>query len=360
MELYDELINRNIRKNPDINIMFSPVMMDVIVFMLHYADGNQDWLQKFDKFKNDKTEYISLSTLKKISAEIADELKFDFNYGNKIYYSNNTKLKKGYLSKMQEIFGLGSELYEIVNFLKKDETMKKVNDFVTECSNNKLDPKKYTYMLFDVVPLMFFNILHYTVRFQNVFNSKNNRIGLFHTSLEQLEQTEFMITSSYLCVDFEKSLVQIPTIVDGLSLLVYQPRNGKKLVMKELFYSLNNMKFEHVTLELPKFFLKSHFNIEESLIDAGINFCGTMANNQLESKTDLYVYNTMHLVNLKVNEYGLNMDQSIHQIMDDNKQIRDFNHIVIDHSFHCFVLFQQTHTNPMVLVYSYIDNPNKT
>ncbi|OAF72052.1 hypothetical protein A3Q56_00184 [Intoshia linei] len=353
MDIYDDIMERNRQNKPGNNVTFAPVAMEVIIHMISafFEDENKN---PFTKYLNlNKIHYNALDELRKRKV-LFEKSQFYVNIGTSLFYNENFKFEKEIQAKLSS-FEFNTFFQEID--FKKKQAKDFVYKFIKIMLNESYQPPVVTLSPYNDMKLLVINMFTLCVPFYHGFNIEMTEYrSFFCLGTRKYTRVEMMCVNAKLnCQRIDNmSIVDVPLLVDGLKmLLVHSKDNTYKMDSQDILKLSKkdncNLRKDY-TLYVPKFFLESNLDIEESF--------NSLVDKLLIRPDSVNLSNITHISKLKVNESGVNVTINKNQA---SKYTRFYEDIIIDSSFYCLILFYPPTAlslpEPIICQYAFIDNP---
>lgn len=311
-KLFKLISNQNEMKN----IIISPYSI-ISALTLLYMGAEGHTAQEFErvlKFKsNNKTETAEkLLLLKKLLLKSNSDL-VQIQSANRIYTSFD--LVREFNEQALKYFQAEAEQ---VDFNLKKQTADKINAWVEENTNKKIQNLISPESIDDSTTAMLVNAIYFKAQWFNQFSKHMTKKRAFHlneTNSIDVDTMSGEITCKYsVLTDFDATAIELkyedtdmvmdvilPNKVNGLRDLI------KKISTKKLFEHFENIEEEEVNVQLPKFKIAFETGLIPFLIetgfrtsfDEGANFSGIF-----NTSVPVKISDVVHKAFIEVNEFG--------------------------------------------------------
>jgi len=304
--------------SPADNVFLSPSSIMVVMAMLHYgARGNtRDQMTralKFDHF-NGQSPYAHFDDI--MNSMQRDNGTLELNAANRLFPSNAYSISPQYVQDVVRLFSAGVMPMDFLNFPEQSrvEINKWVESETKSTIKDLLAPGTITSNTFMVVA----NAIYFKGTWKTSFVKDRTSPGLFFTSETNNVAANMMtgrIHNAGLLYSNElaSSILELPYDGNDVSMLVFLPteRTGlgameSKLTLSAFQNVISSMRPTTVDVTLPKFQLKTEYNLNAILTALGISdlFDRSKANLSGIGSGPLYVSSVVHKAFVDVNEEG--------------------------------------------------------
>ncbi|OAF71094.1 hypothetical protein A3Q56_01129 [Intoshia linei] len=351
MSIYDDLMKINVDKRKGVNLLFSPVAMEVILKMIdsNLSESNNPFL-KYKNFK-DSTKYANFYEYLKKNQDVNKFIKM----GTKVFYSHETKLKDN-VDKIVDDALLTRNDYEMINF-GNDRIGEIITNYVYHVTAKRIDSTFFMHPLWKEVRIFVINALQLSIPFNCGFEKcASEKFYLFNN--KEINVQMMSCNKKIKLIKYEKKIiVQIPLSVENFNMVIVLSKDSKYVFnTSEVLNAVEKEKeFKNIALYLPIFSLDSNINIEQSLIDIGFKgLFGSMASNLLNSSEQLYISSIMHMTNMNLGINGINTMEKKGEC-----KVNMDEKFCVNSPFYCLVYYlpKSQNAEPIVLQYAYINKP---
>ena len=346
------------------NFVFSPASISSAFAMTYNgAAGNtfNEMAQVFHFNKNlieFNSDYKNLFTL--------DEKQKDFQF----YNANSLWIQEG-LEIEHDFLDVNKTYYEaslnLMDFIKNAEKSRiTINDWVSKKTHNKINDLLGPSSIDNATRLVLVNALYFKGSWKKQFKKDHNTKENFQVGKRDYIETEFMNTSinTWYFQDKYAEIVDIPYSNDDYSLMVIVPkcyRKFKKLEKKLNFEYYNNFiakkEKKQVKLSIPKFNIKSDYDLGETLIKMGLKdaFTSNADFSGITKQEKLYISEAIHKATIEINEEGTEAAAATAVVMRKTSVLLDNIELKIDKPF--IYILRNNKTNCIYFM-GKIVNPN--
>lgn len=197
----------------------------------------------------------------------------ELNVANKIYVKNSYKLKDNF--KKIAIDNYYSEI-EPVNFLDKSVTVKSINDWIENKTNNKIHDLINQEDLDEFTRMILLNAIYFKGAWLNKFDKKRTKKSKFFISETESIDTDFMYqTAHFRHADVDElnaEILELPYTNNDVCMLIILPKN--RTGIQELEEKLKNFNFRDVyksmetveaRVKIPTFKIESTLVLDDPL-----------------------------------------------------------------------------------------------
>ncbi|VDM25280.1 unnamed protein product, partial [Toxocara canis] len=221
---------------------------------------------------------------------------------NKLYLQENFELLQSFIDVINNKFG---GQMQKVDFSKTSETAKLINEWVEEKTNSKIKNLISADMLSAATSLALVNAVYFKGDWATKFDAKLTAKKQFHVTENNDREVEMMkVTHHFPYTEDENvQVLGLPYKNGDVFMYVFLPK--KRFGLAEVERSIDGEKMlqlinfcekdNKIIVELPKFKLKSKFELKTTLEQLGIRDAFTShANFSALSKRDLSISNVVH------------------------------------------------------------------
>lgn len=239
--------------------------------------------------------------------------KVRFAVANSLWPQAGFDFRQDYLTLCDKYYGSAIVPVDFVRYTEAART--KINDWVSERTNGKIDELIKPGMLDELSRLVLVNAIYFKGDWRTKFSASLTQEQPFHISsrisvtarlMEQTEEcgyAEFpdlqVLAMPYADSDISM-VVLLPSNVDGLTNLEAQ------LTPKNLESWINQIGPEKVQVFFPGFTVRSQFSLGDTLSAMGMSdaFDTTADFSGMDGRKDLYISSVIHEAYVKVDEKG--------------------------------------------------------
>uniref|UniRef100_F1L8Q8 Serpin B9 n=1 Tax=Ascaris suum TaxID=6253 RepID=F1L8Q8_ASCSU len=237
---------------------------------------------------------------------------YTLNLANRIYTEKSLVLQKKFVEIMQEKFE--GEIYTMDSD-KPSETAKKINQWLRNKTNNKID-KLIDEQNPDLSDILIINAIYFNGSWQYPFKTSSTIKEKFFPEENQRIMVDMMRTVEFLpfAEDENVKVIGLPYKNEEISLYIFLPK--VKFGLHEIEHTLDGSKllalakscrkFGRVEVRIPKFTIKMNFPMKNALQKMGIRraFSMTAANFSGICARPTHIRNFVHKALIEVNEGG--------------------------------------------------------
>lgn len=337
--------------NKEDNYIYSPVSLYIALGML--TEGVQG--SGYDELKS----LLKFNELEDLRSNV--KAIFETNYYNnskgKANLANSIWIKKGFNVENDYLNTLTNNYYtEVYDTTFDDLSKEEICGWINHYTENLINMKKENLSISPETVLMLINTIYFDNKWLNSFDPNKSFENTFYTSTEEVKANymNHEVMSSYY--DGEKYVRCDDMFENGNTISYYLPKGDTKLY--ELFdmdlFNDNELKIGEVSITVPKFEYKSHFDLIGPLKNMGVDKIFTSADFSKITKEDIFVSGITQDAGIKFSEEGvkaaavtvISMDEEAAQMGLYLKLNKPFIYIIKD-------------SNNTPLFIGVINNPNK-
>ncbi|MCH8033742.1 MAG: serpin family protein [Bacteroidetes bacterium] len=310
---------KNITKSSQSNFIFSPISITTAVAQIYIGSERKTKNEITDVFYfNDDVQLFkeSFHNYSNKLFKYDDSLSIKLSNANSIWIDKNIKLKNDYMVDLSYYFN--SEVFEL-DLEKKNESIKKVNSWVTDNTNNRIKKILNVEDIKGNTALLILNAIYFKDRWKVEFKKDSTKDDDFFLLNGEKITTKMMnnISNYGYSANENYESILLPYNTENFSMLVLLPREIDGLTDLEINIDdiniddlLTNIIIRKIHLSLPQFkFQFSLNNLKVILSDLGMStaFNRDYANFKKiydEEYKNLYVEDVKHKAFIEVNEEG--------------------------------------------------------
>lgn len=299
------------------NLFFSPISIQLALVLtcIGAKDKTEQELLDALHFPDDKTKWLDYIKLLTSFMARSDTLKV----ATALFIEQSFRLKEEYVDVAKRY--LNAQLQSLdfkSSFESTESSRKKINSWVLEKTNNKIDNILQPGSITVNTRAVLVNAIHFKNEWKYGFKKSDTRSKPFYLSKNKsvavpimFLKNRFLYTGNYSYQALEmpykdaefRMLILLPKEIDGLDAL------GKQLPDINLMELMSSMRFETVEVYFPKFKLEQCFGLIEVLMKLGINSMfdeevSDFSSMYTEGQWPLVVSDVIHKSYLDVNEEG--------------------------------------------------------
>ncbi|KAF5306577.1 hypothetical protein FQR65_LT07304 [Abscondita terminalis] len=306
--IYKELAQKNSG-----NFLGSPISAEIVLSMVHAGAKKQtaEQLAKGLSFPDD------VSKIKLMMKAITTELKSEPDVNvlrtvNKMYVSDNLKISQDYKTTVADVF---KSAVESVDFTKTDETVAKVNEWVSKNTENHIKELLAKGDVDQNTKAILLNAIYFRASWSKKFYDLNTKKSKFYTNkIGEIDVDMMETTNTYdfhKCGYFKAKFLKMPYLGKDLSMVVILPdeKDGLAHIEANIYEALDNQKYDwkKVHVKFPKFKMDATISFIPILEKLGIidlfqenaDLSGITSDG-----TPLHVSNVIQKSYIEVNENG--------------------------------------------------------
>lgn len=309
-DMYQELVSDQTTKN----VVFSPFSIQTCAAMLRMGAAGQtaEELDRGLRLVSNDPNVIGLSYQNILQRyQNSNFLKM----ANKIYVANDVELQPTFNDLVHKHFY--SEV-DSISFQDSNKAVDIINHWVEEKTNQRIKKLLQPSMLDSNAKIVLLNAIHFKADWEKPFNAKRTVEKDFYVDETNTVKKQMMRTSDeFLYGEFDELDAQVlllPYNNTDLSMLVVLPRSRtglkqlvQKLVKVPLYNLVNNLNYNKVDVELPKFTANFQTELTEPLRKMGIRSIFEHSANltkMLSNNEPVNVSKVIHKAFIDVNEEG--------------------------------------------------------
>jgi serpin B len=338
------------------NLIFSPYSIGTVLAMIYSGSGGKTAAEMSEVLYFPPQELLDpVESGMRESILATDTMQgTDFRLANAIWAQEDFSFLPDYLARVEKYYDAPLSLMDFVETSNREESRKKINHWVEEKTNNRIQDLIQPGILDASTRLVLTNAIYFNGGWMFPFDTAATFPSLFHTSKQESIKTDFMHqTRSYpYYEDEEIQAVSLPYKNKRMALMVILPKSieGWRLISQVINYErinlvISGMGTREVQLALPKFRSELQINLRQELTSMGMGtaFSRHADLSGMTGEENLYVDEVIHKAFIEVNEMGTEAAAATAAIIGLKSILRDdpvrFN---ADHPFVFFLLDRQT------------------
>lgn len=235
--------------------------------------------------------------------------KVDISLANSIWYRDGFDVKQDFVDAVQSNYEAEIQALDFSSPNAKDQ----INNWVDDKTNGYID--KIVEQITPSHVMFLVNALFFKGKWDEGFDSDNTQDRPFTLDDNTLVQAEQMMATESNRLVFrnqEVSLVEMPYKKEGFSLVLVKPENGtvdqllSSLTMDDLNSWIGNVSESEVTIQVPKMKIEYESELNQSLIDLGMEVAFTAGAADFTGIADaeLSISEVKHKTYLEIDESG--------------------------------------------------------
>ncbi|MEE9461258.1 MAG: serpin family protein [Bacteroidales bacterium] len=338
------------------NLIFSPYSIGTVLAMIYSGSGGKTAAEMSEVLYFPAQELLDpVESGMRESMQATDTMEgTDFRLANAIWAQEDFSFLPDYLARVEKYYDAPLSLMDFVETSNREESRKKINHWVEEKTNNRIQDLIQPGILDASTRLVLTNAIYFNGGWMFPFDTAATFPSLFHTSKQESIKTDFMHqTRSYpYYEDEEIQAISLPYKNNRMALMVILPKSieGWRLISQVINYErinlvISGMGTREVQLALPKFRSELQINLRQELTSMGMGtaFSRHADLSGMTGEENLYVDEVIHKAFIEVNEMGTEAAAATAAIIGLKSSLRDdpvrFN---ADHPFVFFLFDRQT------------------
>lgn len=244
-----------------------------------------------------------------------DEKGTELRIANALWVQDDYKLRQDFLDLAESCYKAKAEN---VNFKIPEElerTRLKINRWVEEITNNKIQNLLPQGVLKELTRLVITNAIWFNGNWVKPFNKNNTSPSIFNISSSKSVTTDFMHQKSDAGYyeDDEVQALELTYKGEKKSMMIILPKEtdgwrlvGRILTLDRLSIISRGMEVKEIEIAIPKFTYESQFNLKETLMLMGMKepFSNDADFSGMTDDNDLKIDEVIHKAFIEVNESG--------------------------------------------------------
>ena len=302
LEFQFDIFNKLLQKNPNNNIVISPISIFEILSLVSNGAVGKTQLEILKTLKS-KTVIDLNKYLEKINKILLSKQESSIIYiANAIF--SKVQIKKEFRDISNRYFAYISPLISHTQ----------INEWVEKNTNNKI---KNMIESIENIQLLLINAIYFKSDWLIKFRKEFTEEGIFNNKDKVLYMNNLFTLNEY----YEDENVQITSLYyssNKLKAIIALEKEGKKFNINKINDYIKKFKHKGLKLILPKFKIEYNIDLIEILREMGMKISFTqMANfNNLSENSDLFINEIKHKSFLEVNEDGTEAASSTAIAMD--------------------------------------------
>uniref|UniRef100_A0AAR5Q3R8 Serpin domain-containing protein n=1 Tax=Dendroctonus ponderosae TaxID=77166 RepID=A0AAR5Q3R8_DENPD len=267
--LYNEILKANIGKN----FVFSPFSVEVILALTR-AGAKGKTASEFSTGVDLPSEEVTEEALKLFLPLLkSSNENLRLTTANKLYINSNFSILDSYKKLAVSTYDAATEN---VDFTKTTETANRINQWVEERTNNKIQNLVKPESL-DDVQLVLINALHFKGKWSNPFVPSVTKSD-FYVSATERTTVDMMFTEDTFkyaeSADLDAKFIELPYEGGNVSMTVVLPNKVDGLAALErnlqAVFQPQNYQELYVSVKLPTFLTETELNLTPLLKNLGL------------------------------------------------------------------------------------------
>jgi len=245
-------------------------------------------------------------------AEGKDKEGFRLNIVNAIWGQEDYKFLSEFLDILAENYDAGLRLLDFIN--APEESRVTINNWIADQTEGRIEDLIPQGVIDALTRLVLTNAIYFNAAWLNPFDEDTTKDGTFHLldgskvivpMMRQTESLGYAEGEGY-------QAVELPYDGRELSMVILLPNTGqfeefeKSLDANHVGGIIQNMKYTHVALTMPRFEFESEFNLGDTLAAMGmpIAFSAAADFSAMTGSRDLFIAEVLHKAFVSVDEAG--------------------------------------------------------
>ncbi|MFN2394248.1 MAG: serpin family protein [Bacteroidales bacterium] len=299
------------------NISFSPVSLNMALAVIYSGAMNdtRDEMARLTGFDKDATRFHTnyfqyFSSFGKLEADTL----VDFNLANRVFVEQSYPVLESYIHDVETYHG---GAFEQMNFIEDPRRAEqRINRWALEMTRERIKDLIPEGTLDPLTRMVLANAIYIKSAWRYPFEEESNVEKDFHSINGTLKKADFMNQRQnripFLAMDDQKVL-ELPYTSPHLSLLLILPddqnvRDIASFIPNVAQYKemTDNLKYEDVYMEIPKFRLESQFSLSDHLKEMGMEraFDERADFSGIGGQRDLFISAILQKVFFEIDEKG--------------------------------------------------------
>ncbi len=239
--------------------------------------------------------------------------KLELYSANALWLENSYKLEKEYRKLISYDFKSEVNTANFSSEKGRKKARNEINSWVEKTTKGMISDFIAPNVLSNSTMLVLVNAIYYFSKWNIKFPKENTYKGIFKTSQKDSSSCDYMTdTSNYsYYTDNLLSAIEIPYENNEASMIILLPKNPSEnlsesinsLYFRKIYSSFKKEKLE---LHLPKFKLKSEYELNKYLIEMGLAsiFNSSADFSGITGSKELFISNVIHKAAIELNESG--------------------------------------------------------
>jgi serpin B len=278
--IFAEQFQKNIAKTQKKNFVSSPVSLYLAMGMIYEGAQNNtfDEIQKTMNYPDIEKFYNEINPYYKQLQDMNLDTNMQMNIANKVYVEKTFQILPQYQENLTTHFKTNIENVDFKNQFSKVENQ--INKWVEKETKEKIKNLLPKNTLTKETLMVLVNAIYLKASWRFPFEESNTTEKEFFINEKEKAKTKFMVQQKKgikIMTNKRVSVLELPYKTNNLSLLIILPKistdekiNNWIPIQSEYQYYIDNLKFETVYMEIPKFKIESTYDLGENLSKMGI------------------------------------------------------------------------------------------
>ncbi len=301
------------------NVVFSPYSISTCLSMVFLGARNEtaDEIQTTLHLNLDRDQISSatLALAQQLEPKSKDANNYQLNLANALWLDEQTYTLSDFSHALESAF---RAKVGRINFAKTDNAIQTINQWVSDQTSAKITDLLLTGDIDENTRLVLTNAVYFQGSFTKPFDEKQTKDKPFHPTPDTSATVSMMqqTTSAPYMENDLFQLLALPFVSKNgakMALAILLPRSTDNLVQIENEFKeawnewISALKFNRVTVQLPKFKVKKRLDLNAILQQLGMKIPFTTQANfsGIDGKLDLYLSKVVNEALIDVNEAGV-------------------------------------------------------
>lgn len=286
-------------QKPDENISFSPASLNIAMGMVYSGARNStaSELSSVMGFDSNREIFLkSFSEYLEYLNNFSRDSEVEFNLANRIFLEKNFSIRDDYRELIKLYFDGAFQNVDFRNNYRLEE--KKINSWVSEMTRKRINNLIPEGTLNEETRMVLVNAIFIKSKWKFPFTESTTEKKEFYVKENETAQTDFMVQreKGFGYADFDGiQVLEMPYTTPELSLIVILPHDSNSENISNYIPDYaqyekicQNLRFNDVYVEIPKFKTESSFKLADVLMEMGVksafnsaDFSGITDNNNL-------------------------------------------------------------------------------
>ncbi len=298
------------------NVFFSPFSISSSLSMTYAGASGEtaSELQNVLFFKDNTEDFhhefkVIINKLKK-----KGEGNVEINVANSLWAQKDYNFETPFLSTVRSNYSSPVQMVDFKESKNRESTRIKINEWVAEETNNKINDLIAEKILSDATRLVLVNAIHFKGSWKKPFKKAATKKLDFYLSAKKTIKASFMqgvVKANYFENDFVQ-MVEIPYKGDATMIIFLPKENDGFNDLQEKFtyenYKTWSSSFtkKDIVLTIPKFKIENNFELDKTLKKMGIKtaFSKKADFSKMTGDKDLFISKVLHKSYIEINEDG--------------------------------------------------------
>ena len=245
-------------------------------------------------------------------AEGKDDGGFRLNIVNAIWGQKDYEFLAAFLDTLAENYGAGLRVLDFINEPEQSRII--INDWVSEETEGRIEDLIRKGMIDPMTRLVLTNAIYFNAAWASPFDEDATTEGTFHLiGGEEVTVPMMSQTNAFGYAEGDGyQVVELPYDGNELSMVILLPESGEfsafesGLDFGKVSEAIDGIRYQEVSLTMPKFDIESSFDLKETLSDMGmpVAFSAGADFSGMNGKRSLYISDVVHKAFVSLDEAG--------------------------------------------------------